>query len=71
MFLTKGGTKTDENTGVKTTQRKTAVRILNSKDGYTYSVTDAGREIDVLRDFPWGDTLKYVNELHNAVTGEQ
>ncbi len=57
MFLTKGWKKIDGSTGMKTTQRKTAIRILNSKDGYTYSVTDTGREIEVLKDFPWDDTL--------------
>ena len=44
---------------------------MNSNDGYTYTVTSAAREIELLKDFPWGDTLKEVNDLHTAVPPEQ
>ena len=65
------GTRTEEATGLETKYRKSVTKILNSNDGYTYSVTNAAREIELLKDFPWDDTLQEVNDLHNVARPEQ
>ena len=69
VYVTPPGTKTNE-AGEETKYRKKVTKIMNSNDGYAYTVTNAAREIELLKDFPWGDTLKEVNDLHNAVRPE-
>ncbi len=60
---------TIDESGASYTTRKADTRIMNSRDGYTYTVTEAGRALELLKELPWEDTLKEVNDLHNVESG--
>ena len=49
--------------GVTSTKKKMQHRIIDCKDGDKYFTTDAARDLEDLKDFPWDDTIAHVNGM--------
>ena len=63
MYLVAEDETTCETTNVVTKHPKLQLRVFDSKDAITYWTTDIARDILLLQDFKWDDTLAQANEI--------